>query len=175
MWWKSSRKNLKSWCSSSMAKAPASLMLLVKVTWVSDVVKTVNEIYSVLKHSVDGSAVKVPSDVAGCWQSTSQDFIKNICPLGGSEKKAGKSNQCQKKNSHFGNVRGGLLHYQAELMCVAVDRAGIWLHIFYFPLNTCSSTPHHHGNKKPTQRTHKISHSLLFWTVCDSSLWRLGI
>ena len=54
----------------------------VKVTRVAYVLKTLNEILSVLKHSVDGSAVKVPSDIAGCWQSMGHHFIKNSCTLG---------------------------------------------------------------------------------------------
>lgn len=36
----------------------------IKVTRVPDVVETLNEIFSVLEHSVDGLAVKVPPDIA---------------------------------------------------------------------------------------------------------------
>lgn len=38
-----------------------------------NVLKTIN----VLKHSINGSAVKVPSVIARCWQCVGQYFIKN--------------------------------------------------------------------------------------------------
>lgn len=67
----------------------------------SYVLKTVNEMLPVLKHSVDGSAVKVQSDVAACWQSTGHHFIKNIqyvC-LGDLEKKLANPPSQKKKVS----------------------------------------------------------------------------
>lgn len=95
-----------------------------------------------LKHSVDGSAVKVPSDVAG---SVRAKILSRIhVRLGDLEKKLANPPRSE-KNTHFGNVRGGLLHDQVELMCVAVGIVGIWVHIFYFPLHTCSSTHHMPG------------------------------
>ncbi len=48
----------------------------VKITRVS------TEILSVLKHSIDGTDVKGPSDVAGCWHLMGHHFIKHACPLG---------------------------------------------------------------------------------------------
>lgn len=146
-----------------MAKASTFLMVLGSKSPESCMFSKQWMISSLCVDSVDGSAVKVPSEVAGCWQSMGPHFIRNTSEL--------RWSRLEKKN---GNLRGGLLHDQEELMCISVDKVGFWVHFFYFPLNTCSGTPHHTGSitglVKPTQRPYKILHSLLFWTVCDDFL-----
>lgn len=59
--------------------------------------KAFKQVFSVFKHSIGCPAVKVPSHVAGCWQSVSHCFIKDTGPLGRLHKKNWQIHQDQKK------------------------------------------------------------------------------